>query len=137
LLRSQKRDRLGFEAVQPAPSGEEKPIDSTTLEALAILTEAVHAERMPGVIEFNVLLSALDDARRTGRDDALEYASHTFQAMDKECRRAIMRRACDVATVRTTRKRKAATPSPPASAGFRTTHNTPRAQAGCPGAVQG
>jgi len=68
-------------------------LDPHTLEAIAVLARAVERVRVPGVIEFRLLVNALGRAVASRSEDALGEAGRVFQSLEPEIRGRIVEQA--------------------------------------------
>jgi len=80
-----------------------RPAD-TTPNAIRVLADAVHRERVPGIVEFRLLERALETAAVTPTAENLTLAKAAFDALDHDFRHRIIdhahRLARDVAEQR-------------------------------------
>ncbi|AWK88952.1 hypothetical protein [Azospirillum thermophilum] len=72
----------------PAP-----PLDDSTLDAIGVLIRAVEQARVPGVLEFRLLINALRRAAESRDERELQEAGRVFETIDPEFRARIAARA--------------------------------------------
>lgn len=72
-------------------------IDEPMLDAIRLLADAVRRERVPGIVEFQLLERALDEVARTPHDFLLSHAAAAFRALDLDHRSRVMERAVSMA----------------------------------------
>ena len=69
------------------------PLDSDTLEAVAVLARAVDRVRVPSVVEFRLLSNALRRAVDSRDELELNEAARVFQTLEPEFRQRILQHA--------------------------------------------
>lgn len=67
--------------------------ENITDDAIRVLAEAVHCERVPGIVEFRLLERALETAVVTPTAENLALAAAAFDALDHDFRQRIIDRA--------------------------------------------
>lgn len=72
----------------PAP-----PLDDSTLAAIGVLIRAVEQARVPGVLEFRLLVNTLRRAIESRDGQELQEAGRIFETIDPEFRARIAARA--------------------------------------------
>lgn len=72
-------------------------LDHDTLQALGVLARAVEQARVPGVLEFRLLTSAINRAVETRAERDLHDAARIFQTLDRDFRTRIVERANEMA----------------------------------------
>ncbi|QCO04938.1 hypothetical protein D3867_16160 (plasmid) [Azospirillum argentinense] len=103
-------------------------MDRETLQAVGVLKRAVDEARVPGVLEFRLLSSALDRTLETEDLHELNEAKRVYETLDGECRTLVVERATSLAHAEAAERRApheevevdvvpvaAAKPEPPAS----------------------
>lgn len=75
----------------------EGPLDRETLQAVGVLKRAVDEARVPGVLEFRLLSSALERTLKTEDLDELNEAKRVYETLDGECRTLVVERATSLA----------------------------------------
>ncbi|CAO3453757.1 hypothetical protein [Azospirillum argentinense] len=106
----------------------EGTLDRETLQAVGVLKRAVDEARVPGVLEFRLLSSALDRTLETEDLHELNEAKRVYETLDGECRTLVVERATSLAHAEAAERRApheeveaviasvaAAKPQPPAS----------------------
>ncbi|AIB13328.1 hypothetical protein ABAZ39_15345 (plasmid) [Azospirillum argentinense] len=106
----------------------EGTLDRETLQAVGVLKRAVDEARVPGVLEFRLLSSALDRTLETEDLHELNEAKRVYETLDGECRTLVVERATSLAHAEAAERRApheevevdvvpvaAAKPEPPAS----------------------
>ncbi|HYD68202.1 hypothetical protein [Azospirillum sp.] len=88
-----------------------KPED-TTEDALRVLADAVHRERVPGIVEFRLLEHALETATVTPTAENLALAAAAFDALDHDFRQRIIDRAHGLAHAVADQRRTTTKPDP-------------------------
>ncbi|KAA0676521.1 hypothetical protein DS843_27160 [Roseomonas genomospecies 6] len=68
-------------------------LDRETLQAVGVLKRAVDEARVPGVLEFRLLSSALDRTLETEDLHELNEAKRVYETLDGECRTLVVERA--------------------------------------------
>ncbi|MFC5357467.1 hypothetical protein [Azospirillum himalayense] len=72
-------------------------MDRETLQAVGVLKRAVDEARVPGVLEFRLLSSALDRTLETEDLHELNEAKRVYETLDGECRTLVVERATSLA----------------------------------------
>lgn len=75
----------------------EGTLDRETLQAVGVLKRAVDEARVPGVLEFRLLSSALDRTLETEDLHELNEAKRVYETLDGECRTLVVERATSLA----------------------------------------
>ncbi|WP_246653836.1 hypothetical protein [Azospirillum formosense] len=75
----------------------EGALDRETLQAVGVLKRAVDEARVPGVLEFRLLSSALDRTLETEDLHELNEAKRVYETLDGECRTMVVERATSLA----------------------------------------
>ncbi|WP_237905366.1 hypothetical protein [Azospirillum brasilense] len=75
----------------------EGALDRETLQAVGVLKRAVDEARVPGVLEFRLLSSALDRTLETEDLHELNEAKRVYETLDGECRTLVVERATSLA----------------------------------------
>lgn len=75
----------------------EGALDRETLQAVGVLKRAVDEARVPGVLEFRMLASALDRTLETEDLHELNEAKRVYETLDGECRTLVVERATSLA----------------------------------------
>ncbi|TWA63841.1 hypothetical protein FBZ82_112123 [Azospirillum brasilense] len=75
----------------------EGTLDRETLQAVGVLKRAVDEARVPGVLEFRLLSSALDRTLETQDLHELNEAKRVYETLDGECRTLVVERATSLA----------------------------------------
>ena len=86
-------------------------LDRETLQAVGVLKRAVDEARVPGVLEFRLLSSALDRTLETEDMHELNEAKRVYETLDGECRTMVVERATSLAHAEAAERR-----APPAEA---------------------
>ncbi|CAO3427774.1 hypothetical protein [Azospirillum doebereinerae] len=68
-------------------------LDPQTLEAIGVLSRAVERVRVPGVVEFRLLVNALGRAVESRSGEALEDAARVFRSLEPDIRTRIIEQA--------------------------------------------
>ncbi|MGF7173824.1 hypothetical protein [Azospirillum doebereinerae] len=68
-------------------------LDPQTLEAIGVLSRAIERVRVPGVVEFRLLVNALGRAIESRSEDELGEAARVFRSLEPEIRSRIVEQA--------------------------------------------
>lgn len=74
-----------------------KKLDEQTIEAVRVLTDAVRFERVPGLVEFNVLEGALAAVINEPTQESLTAAAAMFKTIEPSLQERVARRAKSMA----------------------------------------
>ncbi|WP_247895372.1 hypothetical protein [Azospirillum brasilense] len=83
----------------------EGALDRETLQAVGVLKRAVDEARVPGVLEFRLLSSALDRTLETEDLHELNEAKRVYETLDGECRTLVVERATTLARAEAAERR--------------------------------
>ncbi|WP_247874183.1 hypothetical protein [Azospirillum sp. TSH58] len=83
----------------------EGTLDRETLQAVGVLKRAVDEARVPGVLEFRLLSSALDRTLETEDLHELNEAKRVYETLDGECRTLVVERATTLARAEAAERR--------------------------------
>ena len=72
-------------------------LDRETLQAVGVLKRAVEEARVPGVLEFRLLSSALNRTLESEDMHELNEAKRVYETLDGECRTLVVERATTLA----------------------------------------
>lgn len=82
--------------------------NDTVDDAIRVLADAVHRERVPGIVEFHLLERALETATVTPTTENMALAAAAFHALDPDFRQRIIERARSLARAMADQRREAA-----------------------------
>jgi hypothetical protein len=83
--------------------------DNSADDAIRVLADAVHRERVPGIVEFHLLERALETASVAPSTENMALAAAAFHALDPDLRQRIIERARSLAHAMADQRREAAT----------------------------